>query len=131
MNLAAGVAGLICVGLACGHMTVGVVWLLPGLTEERLPSTPFGPPALSVGMVRVTWHIVTIFCLALGGLLLSLAWDAHADAKTLLLRWFAAMFLAATAMVFGVARGGLRSMLRFPVWSLWVAVAVLYWRASM
>ncbi len=136
MDVGLAVAGVISLALAIGHTAIGVVWVLPHLTAERVPSTPFGPASMTVAMVRVTWFIVTIFALASGGLLLTLAWDAGADPKLLLLRWFAAMWLAATVMALWVARLGtstrrnLRSLLRLPVPLLWLVVAVLCWRAS-
>ncbi len=133
MNVGLGIAGLICVGLALGHATVGLAWVLPGLAAERLPTTPFGPPSMTEGMVRVTWHIITVFCLAFGTLLMTLAWGATADPKTLLLRWLAGMFLAVTALAFWVGRHRARYLLRPPavvVWSLWVVIAVLCWKAS-
>ena len=133
MNLELGVAGLICVLLALGHTTIGVVWVLPSLTEENLPRTPFGPSSMTLGMIRVTWFIVTAFALALGGLFLTLAWNDAADAKMVLLRWFAAMWLAATLMALWVVRRGLRNpraLLRLPVPFLWLIVAGLCWTAS-
>lgn len=133
MDLELGIAGLISVALGLGHETLGLVWVLPGLTEERVTSTRFGPPSMTVSMVRVTWHIVTIFAVAAGGLLMTLAWAEAADPKTLLLRWFAAMWLVATAMALWVARlrlRNLRNLLRLPVPLLWVVIAVLLWRAS-
>jgi len=130
MDIELGIAGLSCAALGLGHTMVGLVWVLPRVTEEPLPSTPFGPSFMTEGMLRVTWHIVTVFVLCVAGLLMTLAWDVGADPKALLLRWFAAMFLAATAMVFWVARRRPRNLLRLPVWSLWVVIAVLCWRAS-
>ena len=127
MNVGLAIAGLLCLGLAFGHTTIGVAWVLPGLTAEHLPSTPFGPPLMTEGMLRVTWHIVTVFVLAVGTLPMTLAWAVPADTETLLLHWLAAMFLAAAAMVFFVARRRPRSLLRLPVWSLWVVIAVLCW----
>ncbi|MDQ3952663.1 MAG: hypothetical protein M3279_06855 [Actinomycetota bacterium] len=134
MDLQLGIAGAICVAMAFGHTAIGRVWVLPALTEDRLPKTPFGPPSLTLAMVRVTWFVVTIFVSALGGLLLALAWDGDADARTLLLRWFAAMWIAATALVFFVSPRSLlrnpRKLLRLPVPVLWIVVAVLCWSAS-
>ena len=127
MTVGLAIAGLICLALAFGHTTIGLVWVLPGLAVERLPSTPFGSPLMTEVMLRVTWHIVTVFVLAVGTLLMTLAWAAPTDAETLLLRWLAAMFIAATAMVFCVARRRPRGLLRLPVWSLWVVIAVLCW----
>jgi hypothetical protein len=130
---ALGVAGVICVAMAFGHTAIGVRWVLPSIKEERLPSTPFGPPSLTLAMIRVTWYIVTVFVLAVGGLLIALDSAPAADAKTLLLRWFAAMWLAATAMALLVATprlSHLRNFVRLPVPLLWVVVAVLCWTAS-
>jgi len=129
MNAELTIAGLSCAALAVGHATAGR-WVLPGLTKERLPGTPFGPPSMTVGMVRFTWHIVTVVLLAFGTLLMTLAWAAAADPKTLLLRWFAAFWLAATATAFWVARRRLRSLLRLPVPFLFVLIAVMCWTAS-
>ncbi len=130
MDVGLAIAALISLGLAFGHAAIGLVWVLPSLTEDRLPRTPFGPPSGTVAMIRVTWHIVTVFALTLGGLLTNLAWAPAADPKTLLLRWFAAMWLAATAMALGVARHRPRNLLRLPVPVLWLVIAVLCWQAS-
>jgi hypothetical protein len=130
MDVGLAIAGLFSIALGIGHESLGLVWVLPGMTEERLPRTPFGPPSMTEAMIRVTWHIVTVFALASGGLLLTLAWAPAADPKTLLLRWFAAMWIAATAMAFYVARPRPRQLVRMPVPLLWVVVAVLCWQAS-
>jgi hypothetical protein len=130
MNVGLAIAGFLCVALALGHETVGQVWVLPTFSKERLSSTRLGPSSMTEGMLRVTWHVVTIFALALGGLLMTLAWDADADPKTLLLRWVAAMWLAATAMAAWVTRRHLRFSPLLPVPLLWVVVAVLCWEAS-
>jgi hypothetical protein len=133
MDVALAIAGLICLALALGHATLGLVWVLPGLTEDHLPRTPFGPASMTEGMLRVTWHIVTVFAVSLGTLLMVLAWAPSADPKTVVLRWFAAMWLAATAMAFWVAGRRMNSprrFLRLPVPLLWVVVAVLCWVAS-
>ena len=133
MDVGLTIAGSISLLLAIGHTTLGVVWVLPHLTEERVPTTPFGPASMSVAMIQVTWFIVTIFAVATGGLLINLAWDTAADPKVLVLRWFAAMWLAATAMALVISWRGarsLRSLLRLPVPMLWVGVAVLCWTAS-
>jgi tRNA uracil 4-sulfurtransferase len=103
MDVALAIAGLICLALGFGHATLGLVWVLPGLTEKHLPRTPFGPPSMTEGMLRVTWHIVTVFAVSLGTLLMVLAWAPTVDPKTVVLRWFAAMWLAATVMAFWVA----------------------------
>ena len=130
MNFGLAIAGLLCVALALGHETMGRVWVLPTFSKERPSSTRVGPSSMTEGMLRVTWHIVTIFALAVGGVLMMLAWDEGADPKTLLLRWFAVMWLAATAMAAWVTRRHLRFSPLLPVPLLWVVIAVLCWIAS-
>lgn len=133
MDVGLGIAGLLCVALALGHATLGLVWVLPAVTDERLPKTPFGPPAMTAATIHATWHIVTVFVLALGTLLMMLAWDADADPKTLLLRVFAAMWLVVAAVAIWVAARrvrGPRDLIRLPVPVFFVVVAVLCWNAS-
>jgi hypothetical protein len=130
MDVGLTIAGLVSVALGLGHETLGQIWVLPDLRQQRLRSTPFGPPAMTEAMIRVTWHVVTIFAMGSGGLLVTLAWAPDADPRTVLLRWFAAMWLAATAMAFYVARPRLRNLMRLPVPVFFVLVAVLCWVAS-
>lgn len=130
MNMGLATAGLICVVMALGHQTIGAVWVLPHLTEERVPRTPFGPSSMTVAMIRVTWYIVTIFALALGVLLLTLAWDTDLSPKRSLLRVFSVMWFGAAAMSLWFVRKRLRDLLRLPVPLLWLLVAGLLWKAS-
>ena len=133
MNTGLGIAGLICIAMAFGHETIGSVWVLPKLDEERLPKTPFGPQSMTASMIHVSWHVVTVFVFALGGVFVTLAWVDATDPRTIMLRWFAAMWLAATATAAWVViprLRNLRSFLRLPVPVLWVIVAVLCWQAT-
>lgn len=133
MDVNLGIAGAICIALGFGHQTIGVVWVLPHITEDSLPRTPFGASRMTVAMVRVTWYIVTIFVFSVGGLLFTLAADGSLDARDNVLRWLAVMWAAAAVMALWVARPALRNpsgVLRLPVPLFWVIVAVLCWRAS-
>ena len=133
MSTGLGIAGLICIAMAFGHETIGSVWVLTKLDEERLPSTPFGPRSMTASMIHVTWHVVTVFVFALGGVLITLGWGDVTDPRMVMLRWFAAMWLAATAWAGWVVwprLTNLRSFLRLPVPVLWVIVAVLCWEAT-
>ena len=73
------IAGLGCVLLALGHTTIGVRWVLPNLKAAHLPSTPFGSPSRTLGIVRFTWHIVTVLLAGFGVLLVTLAWAPDAN----------------------------------------------------
>jgi hypothetical protein len=118
------IAGISCAALAVGHWLVGR-WVLPSLTRESMSRTPFGSRSTSLGMVRFTWHIVTVVLVAFGALLTMLAWAPDADAETLLLRWFTAFWIAATATVFWVARPRPRDLSRLPVPVVFVVIAVM------
>jgi hypothetical protein len=130
MNIDLAIAGLGWLVLAFGHTAVGVRWVLPNITETQLPSTPFGPPRFTLGMLRFTWYVVSVLLLAFGILFMTLAWATDADPKTLVLRWFVALLLAVTALAFWEARRRLRSVLRLPVPLVFVVIAVLSWTAS-
>ena len=130
MNLELAIAALGCFVLALGHMTIGLRWVLPNLTKGRLPSTPVGSTSMTLGMVRFTWHIVSILLLGFGVLLMTLAWAPGADPRILLLRWFAALWLAATAQACWQARRRPSSLLRLPVPLVFVVIAVMCWTAS-
>jgi hypothetical protein len=116
--------------LAFGHTTIGLRWVLPNLTKEHLPSTPFGPPSMTLSMVRYTWHIVSVLLAGFGILFVSLVWTPDADPKILLLRWVGAFSLAGTALACWMARRRPRSLLRFPVPLVLLVIAVLCWTAS-
>ncbi len=130
MNAELVIAGLGCFLLAVGHTTIGARWVLPNLTKGALPSTPFGPPAMTLGMVRFTWHVVSVVLLAFGVLFMTLAFAPHANPKILLLRWLAAFWLAATVPALWEARRRPSSLLRFPVPLLFVVIAAMCWTAS-
>jgi hypothetical protein len=81
-------------------------------------------------MVRFTWHVVTIVLGAFGVLFTALALDPDANPKTLLLRWFAATWIAATATALWQVRSRPSMLVRFPVPLLIAAVAVMSFAAS-
>lgn len=133
MDVELGIAGLLSVALALGHETLGVVWVLPAVTDEHLPRTPFGPPAMTAATIHASWHIITVFVLALGILLMMMAWDADADPKRLLLRVLAVAWLGVAAVAISVGLRRVRrprDFIRLPVPVFFVVVAVLCWTAS-
>ena len=133
MDTTLGIAGLLCVLLALGHATLGLVWVLPSLKDREFAPTPFGGPNLTAAAIYASWHIVTVFALSAGVILLWLAIDANVDPKTVVLRVFGGMWLmiAAVASFAGLRRGSrVGDVLRFPVPVFFVVVAILCWRAS-
>ena len=130
MNVALAIAGLGWFVLAFGHTAIGLRRVLPNLTQDRLPSAPFAPPSMTLGMVRFTWHVLSVLLAGFGILLMALAWAPAGDPKTLLLRWVAALWLAATALACWNARRRPSSLLRLPVPLVFVVIAVMCWTAS-
>jgi succinate dehydrogenase hydrophobic anchor subunit len=130
MKLELAIAGLCCFVLACGHSAIGLRWILPELTHRDLPGTPFGSPRLTLGMLRFTWHVVTLMLVGFGALLITLAAAPDADPETLVLRWLAALWLAATALAVWSARRRPQSIVSFPVPLVMLVIAVMSWAAS-
>ena len=130
MDVALAVVALGWFVLASGHTTIGLRWVLPSLTKERLPSTPFGPPSMTLSMVRFTWHIVSVLLVGFGILFTALSWAPDADPRALLLRWVGAFSLAGAALGCWMARRRPRSLLRLPVPLVLLVIAVLCWTAS-
>jgi hypothetical protein len=131
MKIELAIAGLCCFVLAFGHTAIGASWILPNLTAADLPATAFGPPRLTLAMVRFTWHVVSLMLLAFGVLLMALAFAPDADPEILLLRWFAVLWLAATALAVWNARRRLRSLLHLPVPLIMFVIAVMCWAATI
>jgi hypothetical protein len=96
------------------HTTIGLRWILPNLTKESLPSAPLGSSWMTLDMVRLIWHMVSVLLVGFGILFVALAWASDADPKTLLLRWFAALWLAGMVAAVRAASCGFRC--RWPSW---------------
>jgi hypothetical protein len=130
MNVQLAIAGLCCFVLAFGHTAIGWRWILPNLSQRALPSTPFGPAGMTLGMVRFTWQVVSVMLVGFSVLLLALALAPGADPRMLLLRWLAVLWLAATALAVWTARRRPRNIVRFPVPLVMFVIAVMVWTAS-
>lgn len=133
MELGVVVAGVLSIGLGFGHMAVGLRWILPGLSAADLPSTPFGPARSSLAMLHVTWHIVTVFALGLGTLLIAFGVTETADPRTIALRVVGTTWIAATAMAFVISKPRVsewRRIARMPVPLVWLLIGILCWAAA-
>jgi hypothetical protein len=133
MDAVLGIAGLVSVLLGIGHETLGLRWVLPDAKKQDFSRTPFGPPGMTLAMINASWHIITVFAVSTGALLLTLAWAEDSDPKTVLLRVFSAMWFTVAVVAIGsgsrrVARP--RDLAKLPVPILFVLVSVLCWIAS-
>ena len=121
------VAALICFVLAIGHTVLGVRWVLPGLRAEVLPVTPFGGEQLTRDALVVTWHLIGVIVVTLGALLAVLAGRPLTTDGVIAVRAVGMLFAAAAFLVLWVVRQRPEHLARAPVWTLFIAVAVLCW----
>ena len=121
------VAALICFVLAIGHTVLGVRWVLPGLRAEVLPVTPFGGEQLTRDALVVTWHLIGVIVVTLGALLAVLAGRPLTTDGVIAVRAVGILFAAAAFLVLWVVRHRPQHLARAPVWTLFIAVAVLCW----
>jgi hypothetical protein len=112
------------------HTTIGLRWILPNLTKESLPSTPLGSSWMTLDMVRLIWHMVSVLLVGFGILFVALAWAPDADPKTLLLRWFAARCGLLRRWLAGMVAAVRAASCGLPVPLAFVVIAVLCWTAS-
>ena len=73
---------------------------------------------MTLGMVRFTWHVLSVLLLGFGILLLALAWAPDADPKTLLLRWLPSSGLPRRRLPAGTHAAVLSLVFRCH-WSSW------------
>ena len=133
MNVALGVAGIVCIAMSFGHTAIGVKWVLPAIGDAKFPASPFGGSSMSATMIRVTWFVVTIFAAGVGITLILLAWAPELGARAIFLRATGIMWSSATVMACTVAfrrTRSLRTMFRLPVPFLWLGVAIICWLAA-
>jgi hypothetical protein len=131
MDIPVTVAGLLSLMLAAGHMVVGARWVFPALSEARFPATPIGSGARTLGMIRFSWIIVSVFAAAMGVLLLALGASDGIDVRTVVLRTLAVAWGLAGGMALWGIRRRLGSLTRFPVPAVFVVVAALCWVGSL
>jgi hypothetical protein len=120
-------AGALSLGMAVGHTTIGIRWVLPRLRDEALPSSPFGTGAMTSGFITVTWHAVGVMLVSFGVVLLLLATRSLGGDGVLAVRGVGAAFAALTLLVLWLARRRPTNLLRAPMWLTFVAMAALCW----
>ena len=119
------IAGLICIGLALGHAVTGRV-LLERLPRD-LPPSRFGDGALTRGVIRFTWHALTLMLTSTGAVLIVLAQGQRADDRGPVVAVIVALYAAAGIMQAWVSRRRPSDLLRTPVWMAFVIIIVLCW----
>lgn len=131
MNIELLIAGLTVLVLAFGHAVTGAL-VLAGLSTDSVSKTPFGPADMSVGMVRFTWHVVTVVLFGIAVLVVVLALGSWSDPRTLILRWLAGLFAAAATTALMIAGRTPRYLLRLPgpVIVTMLAIAALCWHTA-
>jgi hypothetical protein len=127
MNVYLLAAGVLCFALAVGHTVIGAIWVLTRLSTDSLPRTPFGGGAMTSVFIKVTWHVVGITLVSLGGLLVLFAGTALDHAEALAVRGIGLTFATMTVTILWLERHRPTTLIRAPMWVLFVAVAALCW----
>jgi hypothetical protein len=132
MNIPYAIAGGLAFLGALVHGLGGQVWILQRLRTDTLPSTPFGGPHPTRVMVWVTWHLVTVTMAVMGATLMSCAGSASGAHCSGVGRLVAGLFaaFALLSLVYGVASGSARLLVRHLGPWAFVAIAVLAWVGS-
>ena len=127
MNALLVVAGATAIVMAAGHTTIGLRWVLPRLADDSLPDSPFGDGAMTSAFITVTWHAVGIMLLSFGIILTLLARSSLGADGAVAVRGLGSGFAALTLLVLWLARRRPHSLVRAPMWLLFVATAALCW----
>jgi hypothetical protein len=108
-----------------GHAGIGLRWILPRLSRESLPRSPFGDGEMSEGFIAITWHAVTIMLVVFGVTLLLLGRGRLGGDGAIFARAIGIGFATLTATVLWRTRRRRSALLRAPMWLLFVTMSVL------
>ncbi len=127
MNGYLAAAGLLAIGAVVFHGVIGHVAVVRRLSADQMPATRFGDGRITLVMVRVVWHFVTLTWLVAGLVLLYLATGPGGGitAAATIGAIFAAMLVYFLAVV------PRRDLFRYPQWSVLGAIAVLCFMSTI
>lgn len=118
-------AGIVSLFMAVGHTTIGLIWVLPRLSRDSLPRSPFGGGDMTSTFITVSWHVVGLTLLAVAAALLLMSRGHLAPDGAIVVRAIGSLFATTTALVLWLARRRPAGLLRAPMWLLFVAVSAL------
>jgi hypothetical protein len=125
MNVGLVIAGSLCFVLAVGHTLVGRV-VLDSLPRS-LQATRFGDGAFTRGLFVFTWHVLSLWLITSGVVLIALARSQPADSRGLVVFLVGAAYAAATVLLAWKSRRRPSDLLRIPVWVLFTTIIGLCW----
>ncbi len=125
MNVGLVVAGSLCLVLAAGHTLTGRL-VLDRLPRNFLP-TRFGDGAYTRGLVRFTWHALSLMLTTTGVVLIALAQRAPADGRGAVVFLVGAAYAAAALLLAWMTRKRPSDLLRIPVLAPYIVIIVLCW----
>ena len=134
MDVALIAAGALELAAAAIHGAGGERLVVRRLEVERLPSTRFGGPRMTMAMIHVSWHIVTVAFLVTGTALLvgGLALDGDAARALSISAAVAASGYGLVALGLGVRHmRSPRSLLGHPGPIVLTATAALAWVGAL
>ncbi|MEA2428813.1 MAG: hypothetical protein QOF37_2441 [Thermoleophilaceae bacterium] len=133
MNVPLIVAGSLALIGAAIHGVAGEIFVVRNLSPERLPSSRFGGPRMTLTMIHVTWHMTTIAFLTVGVALVLSGSVLHGDTARGISVVAAGAATGFAALAVGLGGAGLspRSLLRHPGPVVLTATAALAWLGAL
>ncbi len=130
MNVPFVIAGVLAITGAAVHGILGEKIVVTKLRTETLPSSRFGNAAMSLLMIRATWHITTLAFLVMGSALVACS-PVSSGACEGIGRISAIAFASFFLLTIGLAAPHVRrTVRRHPAPLIFLAVAVLAWAGS-
>lgn len=129
MNIPLVIAGGMALVTASIHGIVGDAVLVRKIKIEALPTTPFGGPAQSKALIRVSWHLLTLtFVILAVALFVSGIWDTS-DFAPGVAYLAGAMYTGFAVTTVGVTlvRSGARGLVAHPAQFVFVTVCAMIW----
>lgn len=135
MNLPFAIAAVLALFGAAIHGIVGERLVVSRLRRESLAPTKFGGPSMTMLMIRVTWHVVTLVFVVVGGALAVCTPAGSGEACAGVGRVAAISYLSFSALAFllSFASHGSRAtrlLVRHPGPIVFLGVAGLSWWGS-
>lgn len=125
MTTALTIAGTLCLLLSLGHAVTGRVML--DTLPRNLPATRIGDGAYTRGVIRFTWHALTLMLAATGVLLMAVAHGDRADDYRAVLVVVGTLYASAGVILMWMTRRRPADLLRIPILAPFVVIIVLCW----
>jgi hypothetical protein len=127
MNVYYLAAGIMSLFATSAHFFTGEIWIFPHLQGRGLPRTLFGEPYVTLRILRVVWHFVTIDFVVSAVALFLLATSYPSEGSAMTAKLISLHFAGYVLAVLVVAVGRPKDLLRAPQLLVFATIAALTW----